>query len=406
MRRLLLSLFLLSAVAAGRAGAAALPGFRLQLVGSTAGFLSSVAVDSRGTIYYTTTKGDLFRLDDGGQSMRVGHVDTIAVGDSGLLGMALRDDRTTIVHYTTPGQTADVVSSIDLLSGEEKRIASLIADIGMPSRGSPPEHHGGNPTVAADGTIFVAVGDYGGGVVASMPDWNGGKIFRIAPDGTLSQFARGVRNPFDLSWDAARGRLIAPDNGAAVDDEINIVHEGDYLGWPFTMGNAPPIDGATSPIYSFPTVVAPTGLAALSGRNPTLRHGYLLATFIGKSVLYIPDIDARPLPDPIPLFQGNVGMVIDVAEGGDGSIVVGSGNAVYRLIPPAPGDCNGDGLVDYADVGALQAALNTPSASRLSTTDDRTRSWGCDVNSDGLVDGRDMAALADVLHLRLRAVRH
>jgi len=38
------------------------------------------------------------------------HVDTVANGDSGLLGMALRDDHTAAVHYTTPAVTADVVS--------------------------------------------------------------------------------------------------------------------------------------------------------------------------------------------------------------------------------------------------------------------------------------------------------
>src|SRR5437016_13861390 len=84
MKRLLV---LMGILAAGRAGGAALPGFGVRLVGTAAGFASSVAVDSRGVIYYTTTKGDLFRLDDGGQSRRVAHVSTDAVGHSGLLGL-------------------------------------------------------------------------------------------------------------------------------------------------------------------------------------------------------------------------------------------------------------------------------------------------------------------------------
>src|SRR5437870_1136793 len=149
MKRLLV---LMGILAAGRAGGAALPGFGVRLVGTAAGFASAVAVDSRGVIYYTTTKGDLFRLDDGA------------------------------------------------------------------------------PT----------------------------------PDGSVQQFARGFRNPFDVAWDAAKQRLIVPDNGDIADDEINIVHLGDDCGWPYTMGDGPVIDGTTRPVYVFPTVVAPTGFTALS----------------------------------------------------------------------------------------------------------------------------------------------
>src|SRR5205085_887696 len=118
---------------------AALPGFRVQLLGATAGFASSITVDSRGTIYYTTTAGNLCRFANGGSTV-VSHVNTNALGDSGLLGMALRDDRTAIVHYTTPGQTADVISAIALVSGQETIIASFVCDKDMPSRGSAPEH--------------------------------------------------------------------------------------------------------------------------------------------------------------------------------------------------------------------------------------------------------------------------
>src|SRR5207249_1052678 len=50
---------------AAAANAAALPGFRVEMIGSTAGFCSSLAVDSKNTIYYTTTKGGIFRLVDG-----------------------------------------------------------------------------------------------------------------------------------------------------------------------------------------------------------------------------------------------------------------------------------------------------------------------------------------------------
>src|SRR6266481_3032042 len=161
VKRLLAAAALLLSAAAGWGDA--LPGFRVELLGSTAGFLSSLAVDSRGTIYYTTTSGGVFRVT-AGQSVEVARVTTVAIGDSGLLGMALIDDQTAVVHYTTPNQTDDVVSTVDLATGEEKVLQRFVADISLPGRASPPEHHGGNPSVAADGSIFVGIGDYGGGL--------------------------------------------------------------------------------------------------------------------------------------------------------------------------------------------------------------------------------------------------
>ena len=216
--RAVLAVFVFAAVSAS---AGTLPGFRVRPLGSTAGFADSIAIDSHNTIYYTTTAGGVFRFSDG-MSQLVTHVNTAAIGDSGLLGMALRGDNTAIVHYTTPALTADVVSSIDLTTGAETILHSFVCDKDVPQRPVPSEHHGGNPTVAADGSIFVGIGDYGGWTIAALPDWNGGKIFRLNVDGSVVQFALGFRNPFDMAWDAGNQRLIASDNGELADDEINI----------------------------------------------------------------------------------------------------------------------------------------------------------------------------------------
>jgi len=317
--------------------ASTMQGVRVELLGSTAGFGSSIAVDSHRNIYYTTTSGSLFRFDPATkQSLSIAQVDTVGIGDSGLLGMALIDDWTAVVHYTSPGQTYDVISRIDLTTGEETVLHRFVADITMPGRSTSGEHHGGNPSVAADGSIFVGIGDYGGGLIASIPEWNAGKIWRIYPDGSAEQFARGVRNPFDMAFDVARQRLFVPDNGAAVDDEINLITFGANCGWPFTAGKGPAVDGGTSPLYVFSRIVAPTGVVQLSGRNRVLHSGYLIGAFVTKAIYWVPDIDVRPLPDPIPLIQGETSFVIDVAEGSDGEIYFTTGNAIYHLAITAP----------------------------------------------------------------------
>ncbi|HXG58250.1 MAG TPA: PQQ-dependent sugar dehydrogenase, partial [Thermoanaerobaculia bacterium] len=179
MLRVVIALLLATSLSA-----ATLPGVRVETLGSAAGFVTSLAVDSRGILYYTTTRGDLFRLD-AGQSVRVARVETEAISNSGLLGMALIDDTTAAVHYTTPLQTHEVIATIDLTTGAETIVAKLAADASAPGRPTPPEHHGGNPTVADDGSIFVGIGDYGGFAIAQSPDWIAGKILRVRPDGRV-----------------------------------------------------------------------------------------------------------------------------------------------------------------------------------------------------------------------------
>jgi len=393
MKRILLILMM----AAG-ANAVTLPGFRVELVHGIPGFVTALAVDSQGTLYYSAKSGDIVRV--GVPDTVVAHLPTVGEGNSGLIGLALRDDNTAIVHYTTPRQTYDVVSAVDLTTGKETEIHRFATDRDFPERGASTEHHGGNLTVAPDGSIFLAIGDYGVGIVAAELDWNGGKVWRILPDGSAVQFAHGFRNPFDLAWDAAAQRVILTDNGDVVDDEIDVVAQGDDCGWPYTAGSEPPVAGARAPVYVFPTVVAPTGLAPLSGRNPILHRGYLLASFVAKALYYVPDVYAQPVPAPVAVIQGETDPIIDVVEAPNGDIYFATGFGIYRLVVPMRGDCNGDGVINSADLGALGNVLVAGPHPMTAT---QNASWGCDANGDGMIDGRDLSLLQTIM--RGRAVR-
>ena len=226
------------------------PGSTCSWCRARPGSSPALAADSQGTLYYSVKSGDIIRA--GVVPAIVAHLPTVGEGNSGLIGLALRDDNTAIVHYTTPRQTYDVVSAVDLVTGAETEIHRFATDRDFPERGASTEHHGGNLTLAPDGSIFLAIGDYGVGIVASELDWNGGKVWRILPDGTVVQFAHGFRNPFDLAWDAAAQRVIVTDNGDAVDDEIDVVAQGDDCGWPYTAGKRPEVAGARTPAYVFP----------------------------------------------------------------------------------------------------------------------------------------------------------
>ena len=383
--------------------ASTLPGFRIETLASTTGFATSIAIDSRGTIYYTSSDGGLFRLD-GTASTRVAMLPTKFEGNAGLLGMALLDDQHAAVHYTNTTLTREIVSRVDLTTGKETVLVSFINDITGPDRPVSPEHHGGNPTVGADGSIYVAIGDFGGGAIAEMPEWAAGKIWRIRPDGRPEQFARGVRNSYDLAWDAAHQRVVMADNGPVDGDEINVVYEGDNLGWPFSWGNGPALGGSIAPSFVWQTTIAPTGIVQLTDRHPLLR-GYLFCAFTTSAIYLVPDIDARPLPAPLALIEKETRAVIDAAQAPNGDVYFATFDAIHRLIAPAQGDCNGDGRLDAIDVTALSAELRdgNPQA-RLAAAEGRyAGSFGCDVDANGTIDNADLIALVQRVKARRRS---
>ena len=375
--------------------AGTLPGFRAERIGSIEGFPTSIAIDSASRIYYTTTDGAVYRFN-GVSSDRIATVHTDGEGNSGLLGMALRDDDTAIVHYTTPHQTHDVISAIDLRDGSETILHQFIGDIEMPGRPTPSEHHGGNPTIAPDGTIYVGIGDYSWSFISPDRAWNGGKIARIAPDGTITQFARGLRNPFDLAWDDKTRRLIVADNGPVGGDEIHIIEEDADCGWPHTYGTLPPVAGAAAPDYVFPTTTAPTGVLLLNGAQPHMRRGFLVGSFVARTIFYFDG------GQPLKLIEKETAAVIDLAQARDGRIFFITGgftpgsSAIYQLVTPKCGDCDGDGKISASDYTKLTEVLSTNLGADMS--------WGCDVDEDGAVNSADAVALIRMLGSRRRSV--
>lgn len=390
-----------------------LPGFRVELVAPVPGFASSVVTDSKGTIYCTTTDGWIHRID-GATAVPLVAMPTKAGGNGGLLGMALLDDATAVVHYTTWITTSagervrdDVIATVDLPTGGQQVVKVFPGDIGFPDRGVSNEHHGGNPTIGPDGAIFVGIGEYGTHWMSQDREWNGGKIWRIDRAGSASQFAIGMRNPYDLAWDPELERIVVADNGPDAGDEMHVLGNGDNAGWPRTFGNQPPFAGAVPPVYVFPNTVAPTGLHRLAGAVPMLRRGYLLGTFVNRAVYYFPDFTRTP----IALATFLSGFVIDVTESPAGAVYLatawGSGSQILRLRPPGRGDCNGDGLTDWRDVlpsvheiddGGVHPMIDAQDGAHAGT-------WGCDANANGLIDDGDLDALVKLISSRRRAVR-
>ena len=90
-----------------------------------------------------------------------------------------------------------------------------------------------------------------------------------------SNYAYGLRNPFDFTFDPVSGQLFATDNGDACDDEINLIRAGYNYGWRVNYPQTPlPCDddvgpdpryNTIPPLYHWTPSMAPTGLAFYTG---------------------------------------------------------------------------------------------------------------------------------------------
>jgi Glucose/sorbosone dehydrogenases len=167
-------------------------------------------------------------------------------------------------------------------------------------------------------------------------------VLRVQPHtGEVSVYAAGVRNPYDLAFDAA-GQLYATDQGlvSGIGDRLLAVEAGAHYGWPFWRergcAECPLRPGglAVAPdLLRFPPYTIPRGLTVYTGTQfPVNLFGSLFVALWngvdgGQRVVRVdpasvpqPD-ENQPYPPAEPFITGLI-RPIDVTVAPDGALVV------------------------------------------------------------------------------------
>ena len=307
-------------------------------------------------------------------------------------------------------------------------------------------HNGGWMGFGPDGNLYIASGDGGsandpGNRAQTITNMKLGKMLRIKPTvggaapyytipasnpffgavaGDDEIWSYGLRNPWRCSFDRETGALYIADVGQNAVEEINYEPAGTggrNYGWRCTEGTSNTgLTGCTfgsptltAPIHTYTHVAGTTGGYSLTGgyvyrgcRIPDLQGTYFFADYVNANIWTFRYNAATNTKSE---FQNRNSTLGTSAEGGvvnqyaafgedaNGELYIADhGGQIYKIIPasgdgpcappPPPGDLNGDGRVDGADLGLLLSG------------------WGncgtpcpADLDANGVVNGADIGIL-------------
>jgi glucose/arabinose dehydrogenase len=258
-----------------------------------------------------------------GGRAQVGAFDVSAVGEGGLLGVALhpgfRDNRW-VYFYLTRGDENGVVRRrlrSDLTLGPTQRVYD-----GIPAGST---HNGGRIRFGPDGMLYVGTGDAGNRSLAQNRRSAAGKILRMTPTGGVPDgnpfgnrvWSYGHRNVQGLDWDGQR-RLWATELGQDRRDELNRVLRGRNYGWPRVEGG----DGSGGYVDPFvtwaPSSCSPSGLAVVGGRA-------YVGALRGRA-LWVVTLTGSRARRKVRYLSGTLGRIRTVEPAPDGSLWVTTSN--------------------------------------------------------------------------------
>ncbi|HEV2813433.1 MAG TPA: PQQ-dependent sugar dehydrogenase [Solirubrobacteraceae bacterium] len=275
-------------------------------------------------------RGTIVRISSGTRRKRVvmrvpGVADR---GEGGLLGLAVSpryaQDRLVYAYLTTRTDNRIVRFRIG------GRVRPVVT--GIPAS---EVHNGGRLAFGPDGMLYAGTGDAAGSGRAQRRDSLGGKILRIAPDGSVPRgnpfpgslvWSLGHRNVQGLAFDRA-GRLWATEFGQNRLDEVNLIRRGRNYGWPAVEGRG----GTRGGRFTNPKVTWSTGDASPSGAAIRGRSLYV-AALAGRSLYRVPLRGTRA-GRPRRLLRDRYGRIRTVVVAPGGALWIATSNRDGRGDP-------------------------------------------------------------------------
>jgi glucose/arabinose dehydrogenase len=289
-----------------------------------------------------------------------------AAGQGGLLDVALdrafAENRTLYLCFAdrTEGGGRTAVAR-----GRLSEDAASLADVKVIFRQDGPlssgNHYGCRIAQAADGNLFVGLGDHFVHRDEAQNLRNHlGKLVRIAPDGSIPPgnpfmgrdgarpeiWSYGHRNIQSLAINPATGVLWEIEHGPRGGDEVNVVGPGKNYGWP-VIGFGIDYNGAVihkttanpgmeQPLKYWVPSIAPSGMAFYEGGLfPSWKGSLFVGALAGQALVRL-SIDGERVTGEERMLGELNERIRDVRQGPDGALWLLTDAANGRLLRVAP----------------------------------------------------------------------
>ncbi len=286
----------------------------------------------------------------------------------GLLDVALAPDfATTRLVYWTYYEPRESGNGLALargrfVEGERPRLDGVNIVFRMQPTLDSTLHAGGRMVFAADGMLFVTLGDRSvleGRRQARDLGSHFGKIVRIAPGGSVPKdnpfvdrkdarpeiWTLGHRNVLGAALDAQQ-RLWIVEMGPQGGDELNLIQRGKDYGWP-TIGygeeyTGKPIHSATQapgleqPVYFWDPVISPSSLVIYRGQLfPEWKGNFLIGGLSSKALIRLV-VDGDRVTGEERLLRDRGERIREVVEGPDGALYLLTDESRGKLLKLTP----------------------------------------------------------------------
>ena len=300
-----------------------------------------------GDILITELRGKLFRYTSGSLSEVTGIPDVAAVGQGGLLDIAVHPDFTVNqLVYFTYSTRFDGGAGTALGRGrlEGNRLRNTKEIFRMNKASSTGHHFGSRIVFGPEGYIYMSIGDRGERNRAQDTQDHAGSVLRLRDDGSPTPdnpwreeeravpelFTIGHRNIQGMAVHPRTGRIWTHEHGPRGGDEINILTAGKNYGWPLISygdeyGSGRPVGpnsapGLEQPLLYWKPSIAPSGMTFYTGDHFPGWEGDLFAGALAGQHLRRVRIRNGSVTEEEILLQGAIGRIRDVSLGPDGKL--------------------------------------------------------------------------------------
>lgn len=318
-----------------------------------------------GTMLVTERQGQLRRVAGGrlvAEPVR-GVPRAYAAGQGGLLDIALdpafASNARVYLSYADVDPTGNTTRVARArLADDGLHELEVIFD-GVPrARGA--LHFGSRLAFGPDGMLYLTMGERNERNRAQDLGDDGGKVLRIAPDGTIPAdnpfvgqpgarpeiWSYGHRNPQGLAFRPGTGQLWEHEHGPRGGDEVNLIRKGANYGWPVitygieytggAIGDGTEKAGLEQPLWYWVPSIAPSGMAFYAGDAFPGWQGDLLVGALAAQLLSRLTLDGERVVAEERLLAGALGRIRDVRVGPDGLVYLLTDEdaaGLYRLEP-------------------------------------------------------------------------